>query len=103
MLTWKKIALTISTSKIEIRLVNEERTFVGCDKGTTLLDDLIQNKANVYYQCKDGFCGCCRTMLLSGEIEYVKSIIPVAQKGEIFPCACVAKTSLELESVEHSL
>jgi len=64
---------------------------------STVLEALEKNSVEINSMCRDGFCGCCRTKLLEGEIEYFSDPLGCVSKGEILPCICKAKTPLVLE------
>jgi len=67
------------------------------NKKQTLLECLEENKVEVHYHCRDGFCGACRVTLTSGEIHYPQGE-PLAYVGEneILPCCCIPVTDISL-------
>ena len=62
-----------------------------------LLESLEAQGVQVPYQCRDGYCGGCRTDLLEGEVAYLQEPMAWINKGEILPCCCVPKTPLKLK------
>ena len=62
-----------------------------------LLDVLEAKGIPTNVHCRDGYCGCCRTKLVSGVVEYIADKIGYTREGEILPCICKAKTDLVLE------
>jgi ferredoxin len=62
----------------------------------SLLDLLLHAKANVPFQCKQGYCGCCRTKLASGEVRYTEDNMTFLKEGEILPCICQPVTDVEV-------
>ncbi|MFC6440018.1 class I ribonucleotide reductase maintenance protein YfaE [Bowmanella sp. JS7-9] len=63
----------------------------------TVLQALEAQRLDVHYHCREGFCGACRTRLLSGEVDYVIEPLAYINDDEILPCCCRAVTDIELE------
>ncbi|MDR6248923.1 ferredoxin [Klebsiella variicola] len=49
------------------------------------------------YQCREGYCGSCRTRLVSGQVDWLTEPLAFIQPGEILPCCCRAKGDIEIE------
>lgn len=64
---------------------------------TSLLAALEANKVCIEYQCREGYCGSCRTRLLKGEVSYASKPLAFIQQGEILPCCCQAQGDIEIE------
>ncbi len=62
-----------------------------------LLESLESQGVQVHYECRDGYCGACRTDLIDGEVAYLQEPMAWINKGEILPCCCVPKTPLTLK------
>ena len=54
--------------------------------GESLLEGLERTGHAVEYQCRGGYCGSCRTTILSGEVSYPDSPLAFIAAGEILPC-----------------
>lgn len=54
----------------------------------TLLEGLERQGYEVEYQCRAGYCGSCRTVLLDGEVEYLTEPLAFLAPDEILPCCC---------------
>lgn len=63
----------------------------------TLLETLETNKIHIHYQCRDGFCGACRTTLLSGSVEYTTDPLAFIDDDEILPCCCYATSNCKIK------
>jgi ferredoxin len=63
----------------------------------TILESLEAQGVQVPYQCRDGYCGGCRTDLVEGEVAYLQEPMAWINQGEILPCCCVPKTALKLK------
>ena len=73
---------------------------VGCvdavvDK--TLLESLEQAGIECHFNCRDGFCGACRTKLLSGKVNYILDPLAFIDDDEILPCCCKPLTDLKID------
>jgi ferredoxin len=62
-----------------------------------LLESLEAQDVHVPYQCREGYCGGCRTDLIKGEVAYLQEPMAWINEGEILPCCCVPKTALTLK------
>ncbi|NHI00540.1 ferredoxin [Oceanimonas doudoroffii] len=56
--------------------------------GETLLDGLERTGHAVEYQCREGYCGACRTPLLEGCVRYPETPLAFVASGEVLPCCC---------------
>ena len=63
----------------------------------TVLESLESRKIEVQYHCREGFCGACRTRLVSGKVEYKIAPLAYLDDDEILPCCCVPKTPIAIE------
>jgi ferredoxin len=64
---------------------------------SNLLESLEAQNVHVPYQCREGYCGGCRTDLIAGEVAYLQEPMAWINEGEILPCCCVPKTALTLK------
>lgn len=62
-----------------------------------LLNSLQNNKTEVLYHCKEGFCGACRCKLKSGSISYNNEPLAFVRKGEILTCCSKPEGDIEIE------
>ncbi len=67
------------------------------DEHPSLLAALEFHKVNVEYQCRQGYCGSCRTRLIAGQVEWLTEPLAFLQAGEILPCCCRAMGDIELD------
>ncbi|WP_075181299.1 class I ribonucleotide reductase maintenance protein YfaE [Pantoea sp. 1.19] len=63
----------------------------------SLLDALESHNVRVEYQCREGYCGSCRTRLLKGQVCYQAQPLAFIQQGEILPCCCQPDGDIEIE------
>jgi ferredoxin len=62
----------------------------------SLLDALEAQEIPAPYNCRGGYCGCCKLRLLDGEVEYVQDSLVDLKDGEILSCCCRPKTHIEI-------
>ena len=62
-----------------------------------LLESLEAQGVQVQYQCREGYCGSCRTDLIEGEVAYLEEPMAWLNDGEILPCCCVPKSPVKLK------
>lgn len=66
-------------------------------KRYSLLELLEKNKIKIHYQCRSGYCGVCKILLLKGCVNYQKEPLACIYNNEILPCCCIPTEDLELE------
>jgi ferredoxin len=65
----------------------------------TLLETIEQNKIEIQYHCREGYCGACRSKLISGKVEYTTDPLAFIDDDEILPCCCIPASNIEIELV----
>jgi ferredoxin len=63
----------------------------------TLLENLESSNIDMHSHCREGFCGTCRTRLVSGEVEYTIDPLAYIDDDEILPCCCRAISNIVIE------
>lgn len=63
----------------------------------TLLQSMEEQGIETHFHCRDGFCGACRTQLISGQVTYINEPLAYVRQGDILPCVCVASSDIEIE------
>lgn len=63
----------------------------------TLLESLEAQDVPVHFQCREGYCGSCRTQLLAGEVHYTEEPMAWINDDEILPCCCIPKTAISIK------
>lgn len=51
----------------------------------------------IEFGCKSGFCGQCKSNLISGTVELIQTPIAILGKGEILACCCKSNSSIVIE------
>ncbi len=80
----KRIFLKISDTRLECQ-----------DEHPSLLAALESHNIDVEYRCREGYCGSCRTRLVSGQVDWLTEPLAFIRPGEILPCCCRAKGDIE--------
>lgn len=74
-----------------------------CDKSFTLreneslLDALERTGHDVAYQCREGYCGSCRTKLIQGSVSYTETPLAFVASDECLPCCCTVSNDITLD------
>jgi ferredoxin len=63
----------------------------------TLLETIEQNDVEIQYHCREGYCGACRSKLISGEVEYTTDPLAFIDDDEILPCCCIPISDIDIE------
>ncbi len=70
-----------------LQINTDSKTFFLHDN-ETLLEALERTGHEVEYQCRSGYCGLCRTKILSGSVSYDEMPMAFLMPDEILPCCC---------------
>ncbi|MCT4716518.1 class I ribonucleotide reductase maintenance protein YfaE [Enterobacteriaceae bacterium H18W14] len=82
-------------SRITLRITGAQLTCQ--EEHPSLLAALEHHQVAVEYQCREGYCGSCRTRLLAGQVKWLTEPLAFIQPGEILPCCCQAQGDIEIE------
>lgn len=63
----------------------------------TLLETLERAGYFIEYQCREGYCGSCRTRVISGQVRYIRQPLAYTAPDEVLPCSCQALDKLLLD------
>ncbi len=63
---------------------------------TSLLDTLERTGHKVEYQCRQGYCGACRTQLLAGTVVYQSDPLAAVGSDTVLPCCCLPEQNITL-------
>ncbi|QLE87807.1 MULTISPECIES: class I ribonucleotide reductase maintenance protein YfaE [Shewanella] len=64
---------------------------------TSLLHALEAKKVKVFSECRNGFCGACKTKVLSGKVKYHTDPLVELESDECLPCCCHPDSDVDLE------
>ncbi|MBW8184641.1 class I ribonucleotide reductase maintenance protein YfaE [Shewanella nanhaiensis] len=64
---------------------------------TSLLMALEQKKVKLFSECRNGYCGACKTKIISGGVTYHTEPLVHLEKDECLPCCCTPNSDLDLE------
>ena len=99
----------VSSAQIDLAGMDKPVHMVSIHKGVelaqavpfqhahTLLESLEAQDVPVHYQCREGYCGSCRTQLLEGEVHYTEEPMAWINDDEILPCCCIPKTAIRIK------
>lgn len=55
------------------------------DEHPSLLAALESHNVEVEYQCREGYCGSCRTRLVAGQVDWITEPLAFIQPGDFAP------------------
>lgn len=64
---------------------------------SSLLQALEAKKVRIFSECRSGFCGACKTKVLSGNVTYLTEPLAELKADECLPCCCIPTEDLELD------
>nr|BET44628.1 MAG: class I ribonucleotide reductase maintenance protein YfaE [Candidatus Aschnera chinzeii] len=65
-------------------------------KYISILEALEDNNINSEFQCRSGFCGVCRMILIDGNVRYNNNIIGHIHSNELYICSCQPMTNITI-------
>lgn len=63
----------------------------------SLLDSLEAQDISAPYNCRGGYCGCCKVRLLQGQVRYTDESMVDLKDEEILTCICIPESHIEIE------
>jgi len=63
----------------------------------SLLQALESKKVKIFSECRSGFCGGCKTRIISGRVTYLTEPLAELNADECLPCCCIPAEDLELD------
>lgn len=89
--------MSANTGGQQIHIVDLQDT-IEHQADNTLLETLEAAGLDVHYHCRQGFCGACRTKLISGEVAYSVDPLAFIDDDEILPCCCYPTSDLTIKT-----
>ena len=77
-------------------IVVDEKT-IGVNESESVLEALERANVEVNYNCREGFCGVCRTKLLSGTVEYRIEPLAFIDDDEILSCCTLPSSNIAIK------
>jgi ferredoxin len=90
----KNIIKTTSRSQ---NIIDVEQKSLSSVDGESVLETLERADIDVHFNCREGFCGVCRTKLLSGSVEYKVEPLAFIDDDEILSCCTVPTSNIKIE------
>ncbi|MFC5708475.1 class I ribonucleotide reductase maintenance protein YfaE [Aeromonas eucrenophila] len=78
-------------------LVHTRDGALRAQPGESLLETLERHGHRLEFQCRSGYCGACRTPLLSGKVHYPHVPLAFVSQGECLPCCCKPVGAIHLD------
>lgn len=74
-------------------------------EGENLLDALEHTGHEVEYQCREGYCGSCRTKIRKGadNVQYEGFPLAFVAPDEILPCCCQVTGQIEIDCTQEKV
>ena len=85
------------TSKPRIILDSKELSIAN--EAETILESIENAGIDLEFHCREGFCGVCRTKLLSGQVNYTLDPLAFIEDDEILICCSKPIGDIELKTL----
>lgn len=63
----------------------------------SILETVENAGVEIHSQCRDGFCGACRTRITEGEVKYTTDPLAFIDDDEILPCCSIPNSDIKIE------
>ncbi len=83
------------TTRFKVKVNGQHELTVDASEGT-LLEAMEAAGIETHFQCRDGFCGACRTQLVSGDVTYINEPLAFVRPGDCLACCCVPSSDIEI-------
>lgn len=97
-LTFKPVSFSqASFKKAPIVSLQGQPVLLFNQQQQTLLEALEQKRVSTFSECRSGFCGQCKTKVISGSVSYITEPLVSLEADECLPCCCVPETDIDLD------
>lgn len=80
-----------------LRITVVEQRVIEQKPDSSMLESLEAEGIEVHYHCREGFCGACRTKLITGSVTYLTDPLAFIDDDEILPCCCKADQDVSIK------
>ena len=63
----------------------------------SLLETMQEQQVNLYYECREGYCGTCKLKLVAGDVRYRTEPTTPLAADECLPCCAYPFSDVTLE------
>ncbi len=82
--------------KAPIVSLNGQPVLLFNQQHVSLLDALEQKRVKLFSECRNGYCGACKTKINSGSVNYHTQPLIELEADECLPCCCTPSSDLDL-------
>lgn len=75
------------------------KALTATNDSETILETVEAAGIELEFHCREGFCGVCRTKLLSGSVEYTVDPLAFIEDDEILICCSKPIGDIELKAI----
>ncbi len=83
--------------KAPIVSLNGQPVLLFNQQHISLLDALEQKNVKLFSECRNGYCGACKTKIRSGSVTYHTEPLVSLEADECLPCCCMPDSDLDLD------
>ncbi|QDF67149.1 2Fe-2S ferredoxin-like protein [Shewanella sp. SNU WT4] len=92
-----KTSSTSIFNKDPIISLQGQPTLLFTSAHQTLLAALEAKQVAIFSECRSGYCGACKTRVLSGQVDYITPPLAQLRPDECLPCCCRPLTNVNLD------
>lgn len=87
----------MSKNSDSFKVTIREHKTVQHSANNTLLETIEQHNIEIQYHCREGYCGACRSKLITGKVEYTTDPLAFIDDDEVLPCCCIPISDIEIK------
>jgi len=88
---------TTSTTSKSQNVIDIDYLTLPSKDGDSVLETLEKANLDVHFNCREGYCGVCRTKLLAGTVEYRVEPLAFIDDDEILTCCTIPTSNLKIK------
>lgn len=91
-----KNPIIVNTPKYQ-NLIDIDQNILPSLDGESVLETLERADIDVNYNCRQGFCGVCRTKLAAGTVKYRVEPLAFIDDDEILSCCAIPTSNIKIK------
>ena len=82
---------------VDVHHPNTSRSPAVFQYAQSLMASLESQGITLPFQCREGYCGSCRSTLIDGTVTYQKTPMAWLNDNEILPCCCIPTSDITIK------
>jgi len=88
---------TTTTASNTQNVIDIDQELLVSTDGESVLETLERANIDVHFNCREGYCGVCRTKLLAGKVKYRVEPLAFIDDDEILTCCTIPTSNIKIK------